>query len=94
VGESPNWPTWCCSDTIAPAMLSRAQEARVRDVLGNHPPGTIQTYCLEHLAGAAKIPPGHLADLAVFVRACGSTGPARLNTGASVTLTRTRRTGC
>ena len=25
------------------AMLSRAQEARVRDVLGWHPPGTIQT---------------------------------------------------
>ena len=49
-------------------MLSRAQEARVRDVLVNHPPGTIQTYCLEHLAAAVKIPPGHLADLAAFVR--------------------------
>ncbi len=49
-------------------MLSRAQEARVRDVLANHPPGTIQTYCLEHLAAAVKIPPGHLADLAVLVR--------------------------
>jgi len=32
-------------------MLSRAQEARVREVLGNHPPGINQTYCLEHLAG-------------------------------------------
>ena len=50
------------------AMLSRAQEARVRDILGNHPPGIIQTYCLEHLAAAVKIPPGHLADLAAFVR--------------------------
>jgi hypothetical protein len=49
-------------------MLSRAQEARVRDVLANHPPGIIQTYCLEHLAAAVKIPPGHLADLAAFVR--------------------------
>ena len=50
------------------AMLSRAQEARVRDVLASHPPGTIQTYCLEHLAAAVKIPPAHLADLAAFVR--------------------------
>ena len=74
-------------------MLSRAQEARVRDVLGDHPPGTIQTYCLDHLAAAAKIPPGHLADLAVFVRACGSTGPDRCSTGAPVTPTRMRRTG-
>src|SRR5258707_2588032 len=49
-------------------MLSRAQEARVRDVLANRPPGTIQAYCLEHLAAAVKIPPGHLADLAVFIR--------------------------
>jgi hypothetical protein len=38
-------------------MLSRAQEARVRDVLANHLPGTIQTYCLEHLAAVAKIDP-------------------------------------
>jgi hypothetical protein len=45
-------------------MLSRAQEARVRDVLANHPPRTIQTYCLEHLAAAVKIPSGHVADLA------------------------------
>ncbi len=49
-------------------MLSRAQEARVREVLGSHPPGTIQTYCLEHLAATAKVPAGHLADLAAFVR--------------------------
>jgi len=50
------------------AMLSRAQEARVRDALANHPPGTIQMHCLEHLAVAATIPPGHLADLAAFIR--------------------------
>lgn len=56
------------------AMLSRAQEARVRDVLVNHPPGTIQTYCLEHLATAVKIPPGHLADLAAFVRSLRAYG--------------------
>jgi hypothetical protein len=49
-------------------MLSRAQEARVREILGNHLPGTIQTYCLEHLAAAAQISAAHLADLAAFVR--------------------------
>jgi hypothetical protein len=49
-------------------MLSRAQEVRVREVLANHTPGTIQTHCLEHLAIAVKIPPGHLADLAALVR--------------------------
>ncbi len=49
-------------------MLSRAQEARVRDALANHPPETIQTYCLEHLAAVAMIPPGHLAGLAAFIR--------------------------
>jgi hypothetical protein len=55
-------------------MLSRAQEARVRDILGSHLPGTLPAYCLEHLAAAAQIPPAHLADLAAFVRnlrACG-----------------------
>jgi hypothetical protein len=49
-------------------MLSRAHEARVRDALMHHPPGTIQMYCLEHLAAAALIPPAHLADLVAFVR--------------------------
>ncbi len=63
-----NWPTWCCSATIAPAMLSRSQEARVREILGNGPPGTLPVYCLEHLATTAQIPPAHLADLAAFVR--------------------------
>jgi len=49
-------------------MLSRAQEARVREILGSHAPGTPPTYCLEHLAATAQIPPAHLADLAAFVR--------------------------
>jgi hypothetical protein len=39
-------------------MLSRAQEARIRDVLGTRSAGAIQMFCLEHLA----------ADLAAFVR--------------------------
>jgi hypothetical protein len=50
------------------AMLSRAQEARVREILGSHWPGTSPAYCLEHLAATAQIPPAHLADLAAFVR--------------------------
>ncbi len=33
------WPGSLHSATIAPAMLSRAQEARVREVLGSHPAG-------------------------------------------------------
>jgi hypothetical protein len=49
-------------------MLSRAQEARVREILGNHPTGTFPVYCLEHLAATAAIPRAHLADLAAFVR--------------------------
>jgi hypothetical protein len=56
-------------------MLSRAQEARVRGILGNHPTGTFPVYCLEHLAATAEIPRAHLADLAAFIRnlrACGA----------------------
>lgn len=55
-------------DYDSPAMLSRAQEARVREILGSHPPGTLVAYCLEHLAVTAQIPPAHLAGLAAFVR--------------------------
>ena len=62
-------------------MLSRAQEARVRDVLGNRPPGIIQTYCLEHLAAAVKIPPGHLPDLTVFVRSLREHGACQTCSG-------------
>jgi hypothetical protein len=50
------------------AMLSRAQEARVREVLGSHALGTSPAYCLEHLVASTQIPAGHLADLATFVR--------------------------
>ena len=59
---------------MARAMLSRAYEARVRDALLNHPPGTIQMYCLEPLAAAAQIPRRHLADLAALVRALRERG--------------------
>ena len=56
-------------------MLSRAQEARVRQTLKNRPQGAFPVYCFEHLAATAEIPPAHLADLAAFVRnlrACGA----------------------
>src|SRR5258705_13909455 len=56
-------------------MLSCAQEARVREILEGHAPGTFPAYCLEHLAATAQIPTAHLADLAAFVRnlrACGA----------------------
>src|SRR4030081_3033600 len=66
-------------------MLSRAQEARVHAILGSTQPGTIHTYCLEHLATAAKISPGHLPDLAVFVRTLHERGdsPRRSPPGRS-----------
>ena len=35
----PKWLTWCGSTTIA--LLARAQEARVREILGSHPPGPL-----------------------------------------------------
>jgi hypothetical protein len=57
------------------AMLSRAQEARVREILAGHMPEALPAYCLEHLAATAQIPTAHLADLAAFVRnlrACGA----------------------
>jgi hypothetical protein len=66
---------------MARAMLSRAQEARVRDALTQHPPGTIQMYCLEHLAAAALIPPAHLADLAAFVRVLREHGTCQTQYG-------------
>jgi len=49
-------------------MLSRAQEARVRDLLTNHAPGIVRTYCLEHLAAHAQIPDSLLGALAAYVR--------------------------
>jgi len=62
-------------------MLSRAQEVRVREVLGNHPPGTIRTFCLEHLAAAAKVPAEHATDLAAFVRLLRSRGDCQTHDG-------------
>jgi hypothetical protein len=64
-------------------MLSRAQEARVRDVLGNYLPGTIRTYCLEHLAAAAQIPAAHLADLAAFIRNLRTSGACQTQYGGT-----------
>ena len=63
------------------AMLSRAQEARVRAILWSSAAGTVQSYCLEHLATAAKIAPGHLSDLAIFVRALHERGDCQRRFG-------------
>jgi hypothetical protein len=62
-------------------MLSRAQEARVRETLWRGSAATVQTYCLEHLATAAKIPPGHMSDLAVFVRGLHERGDCQRRFG-------------
>ena len=75
------WPNRACSARMARAMLSRAQEARVREILWNSPTGTVQTYCLEHLARAATIPPGHLPDLAAFVRGLHERGDCQRRFG-------------
>ena len=63
------------------AMLSRAQEARIREVLGQHVPGTLPAYCLEHLAVTAQIPAAHLADLAAFVRSLRAYGGCQTRYG-------------
>jgi hypothetical protein len=62
-------------------ILSRAQEVRVREALGDHPPGTIRTFCLGHLAVAAKVPTEHAADLAAFVRVLRSRGDCQTHDG-------------
>ena len=62
-------------------MLSRAQEARVQEVLGNHPPGVLAAYCVEHLAASAQIPPAHIADLAAFVRSLRAYGGCQTRDG-------------
>jgi hypothetical protein len=64
-------------------MLSRAQEARVRGILGNHLSGTIQTFCLEHLATAAYVSVAHLADLAAFVRNLRTSGACQTQYGGT-----------
>ena len=62
-------------------MLSRAQEARVRAILWSSQAGAVRTYCLEHLATAAKIPPGHMSDLAAFVRTLHERGDCQRRFG-------------
>jgi hypothetical protein len=62
-------------------MLSRAQEARVQAILWSRSLGTSHTYCLEHLATAAKISPGHVPDLAVFVRILHERGDCKRRFG-------------
>ena len=64
-------------------MLSRAQEARVREILENGPTGTLPVYCLEHLATTAQIPPAHLADLAAFVRNLRAAGACQTQYGGT-----------
>jgi len=62
-------------------MLSRAQEAQVREILGDDAPGTFPMYCLEHLAATAQIPAAHLADLAAFVRNLRASAACRIQYG-------------
>ena len=65
------------------AMLSRAQEARGREIHGSHAPGTLPAYCLEHRAATAQIPPAHLADLAAFVRSLRAYGACQTRNGGT-----------
>jgi hypothetical protein len=62
-------------------MLSRAQEARVLEVLAACPSGTLTTYCLDHLAAAVKIPVAHAADLVAFVQASRAKGDCEARYG-------------
>lgn len=62
-------------------MLSRAQEARVLEVLGDCSSGTLRTYCLDHLAAAVKIPPTPAADLIAFLQAMRAKGDCEAQYG-------------
>ena len=62
-------------------MLSRAQEARVLEVLMDCPSDAIRTYCLEHLAAAVKILPTHAADLITFLQAMRAKGDCEAQYG-------------
>ena len=75
-------------------MLSRAQEARVREVLGNHQPGTPPAYCLAHLAASTQIPVAHLADLAAFVRNLRAYGACQTRYGGVCDADGTKRSAC
>jgi hypothetical protein len=63
------------------AMLSRAHEARVLDVLRDCPSDAISTYCLEHLAAAVRIPATHAADLITFLQALRAKGDCEAQYG-------------
>jgi hypothetical protein len=63
------------------AMLSRAQQARVLDVLRDCPSDATRTYCLEHLAVAVKIPSRHAADLITFLQALRAKGDCEARCG-------------
>jgi len=62
-------------------MLTRAQETRVLEVLGDCSSGILRTYCLEHLAVAVKIPPVHDADLVTFIQALRARGDCEARYG-------------
>ena len=62
-------------------MLSSAQEARVLEVLGDCPSGTLRTYCLDCLAAAVSIPPAHAANLIAFVQASAAKGDCEARYG-------------
>jgi hypothetical protein len=63
------------------AMLSRAHEARVLDVLRDCPSDAIRTYCLEHLTAAGKIPSAHAVDLIAFIQALQAKGDCEAQYG-------------
>jgi hypothetical protein len=62
-------------------MLSRAQEARVLEVLSDCPADSSRTYCLEHLAVAVKIPPAHAANLVAFIQTVRAHGDCEAQYG-------------
>jgi hypothetical protein len=62
-------------------MLSRAQEARVLEVLRDCPPDAIRTYCLDHLSAAGRIPLAHTADLIAFIQALHAKGDCQAQYG-------------
>ena len=62
-------------------MLSRAQETRVLEVLGDCSSGTLRTYCLDHLTAAVKIPPTPAADLIAFLQAMRAKGDCEAQYG-------------
>jgi len=66
---------------LAPSLIEELVRTIYLLAGADHPPGTIQTYCLEHLAVGAKVPLGHLADLAAFVRSLREHGACQTQYG-------------